>query len=70
MPARAQPTVDREAERVVSRGSLPALLAEVTSCGDILVVGEDAVGVGIDLAYRPACPVVVVPAQPAGQVAR
>lgn len=59
-----------EAELIVRRGSVPALLAEASSCGDILVVGEDAVGVGIDRAHRPACPVVVVPGQPEAQVAR
>ena len=53
-----------DAELVVRRGSVLSLLAEAAGCGDILVLGK-AADVGAEgLAYRPVCPVVVVPAQP------
>jgi hypothetical protein len=61
----SRPWID-EAELVVRRGSALSLLAEASAPGDILVVG-DAPDVGaMDPTYRPVCPVVVVPAQPAG----
>jgi len=54
-----------EAELVVRRGSALSLLAEASAPGDILVVGEAPDVGAMDPTYRPVCPVVVVPAQPA-----
>jgi len=54
-----------EAQLVVRRGSALSLLAEASAPGDILVVGESPDVAAMHPSYRPVCPVVVVPVQPA-----
>jgi hypothetical protein len=54
-----------EAELVVGRGSALKLFGEASVPGDILVVGEAPHVGAMDPTYRPVCPVVIVPAQPA-----
>lgn len=56
-----------DAEYVVRRGTVDALLDEASGGADIVVVGEAADVSAMDAAYRPICPVVVVPVQPAAR---